>query len=298
MMIREPAVAGTFYPSQPDQCLAQLQACLQSSERGGVEPGGDPEQRSVIGGIAPHAGWQFSGTLAGHLFREVAQSGRPGVVVLFGAVHVPHGARASLFPSGAWETPLGLARVEGRLAERLLGQTGLLDADPHAHEHEHSIEVLVPFVQHLLPNALIVPIMVPPNDQAVPLGQAVARTCKAYGVDAVFIGSTDLTHYGPSYGFVPKGVGPAGLTWAQEVNDRRIIDLILDMRADEVVREAAANHNACGAGAIAATIAACESYGATQGTLLEHTTSTEVLGQTMAEPPRDAVGYAAVAFTD
>jgi AmmeMemoRadiSam system protein B len=234
--------------------------------------------------------------VAAAVFLTMARRRQPGVVVLFGAVHVRHGSRAAMFSSGAWETPLGLVRVEERLAQRLLTQSGLIEADPHAHEEEHSLEVQVPFVQHLLPRTPIVPIMVLPNDKAAAVGASVGRTCQAYGVDAAFIGSTDLTHYGPAYGFTPQGVGPTGLAWAKDVNDRRMIELIVALREADAVGESLVNHNACGAGAIAATIAACKAAGAARATLLRHTTSHEVLSAIHDEPMRDAVGYAGIVF--
>src|SRR5262249_7614038 len=156
--------------------------------------------------------------------------------------------------------------------------------DPHAHDREHSIEVEVPFIQHLLSGTLLIPIMVPVNENAATLGAAIGRGCKAYGVDVVFFASTDLTHYGPSYDFSPHGVGPDGLRWAKDVNDRRMIDLMLAMREADAVKEAVSNRNACGAGAVAATIAACKTFGASQATLLEHTTSYEVLKERYDEP--------------
>lgn len=303
MMIREPAVAGMFYPAGREECLASVRNCLRQAEENaarrktagawsavGVE--------RIFGGIVPHAGWAFSGAVAAEVFAEIARQARPGlVVVLFGAVHRRCGERAALFTSGAWETPLGLVRVDGRLAERLLGQSGLLEADPHAHDPEHSIEVQTPFVQHLLPESSILPILVPPTERAAAVGAAVGRTCKTYGMDAVFIGSTDLTHYGAGYGFTPEGVGERALAWAKEVNDRRMIELILSLREDEVVAEAAANENACGAGAVAATIAACKQAGATQAALLRHTTSREAAGAA-EEEGSDAVGYAGVILTN
>jgi len=306
MMIREPAVAGRFYASEPDKCLAELRACLDraAAPPDGVDlagPAGPPQHLTpspptdrILGGIVPHAGWICSGATSARVIRAIAERQTPDAVVVFGAIHVRHGPVASLFADGAWETPLGLIPVDGRLAHRLHGQTGLMDVDPHAHEEEHSIEVEVPFIQHLLPGAMIIPIMVPANDKAVPLGTAIGRTCKAYGVRVVFLASTDLTHYGPAYGFVPEGIGGAGLRWAKETNDRRMIDLIRAMRECEAVREAEANRNACGAGAIAATIAACKACGATQATVLEHTTSYDVLSRMFPEPMRDAVGYAAM----
>jgi AmmeMemoRadiSam system protein B len=297
MLIREPAVAGMFYPRQADQCRAELQDCLARAgdPPGGAEPPG--ELGRIVGGVVPHAGWVCSGAVAGRVFQRIAEQRKPDVAVVFGAIHVPlYGPHAYLFPSGAWETPLGLADVDGRLADRLGGQTGLLDADPHAHDREHSIEVEVPFIQHLLPETLIVPIMVPVNENAGALGAAIGRACKGYGVDAVFLASTDLTHYGPSYDFAPRGVGPDGLRWAKEVNDRRMIDLMLAMHEKAAVKEAMTNRNACGAGAIAATIAACKAFGAGRATLLEHTTSYEVLRERFNEPMRDAVGYAAIVY--
>jgi hypothetical protein len=307
-MIREPIVAGRFYPDRPEQCLSEVRKCLSLAEKNALadKPPVAPETadgrdtaaayRDLVGGIVPHAGWIYSGAVAARVLNEIARRKKPDVVVIFGAVHTMRCSGAAVFPSGAWETPLGLTRVDGRLAGRLQGQTGLLEADPHAHEDEHSIEVQLPFIQHLMPDALIVPIMVPPDDKAAVLGTAVGRTCKHTGVDAVFVGSTDLTHYGPSYGFTPQGTGADGLAWAKDVNDRRMIDLILALRADDVVEEAAAHHNACGAGAIAATAAACKAVGADRATLLEHTTSYEVLSELHHEPMRDAVGYAGIVF--
>ncbi len=349
MMIREPVVAGMFYPRERQACAAELEACLQQaaasetglsqaaesetdfpqatgseigfpqvveSETGNQQalseaghgqapaaPAGGEKRRQdrsgcagVIGGIVPHAAWVCSGAVAARVYQAIAAESKPTTVILFGAVHVTHGETASLFPSGAWETPLGLLRVDERLAERLLGQTRLLEPAPHAHEGEHSIEVQAPFIQRLLPRAKIVPIMAPPTDKAAAIGAAVGRTCKSYGVEAVFLGSTDLTHYGPSYGFSPKGVGPAGLAWAKNVNDCRLLDLILALRENDVVPEAVLDQNACGAGAIAAAISASKAFGATTATLLEHTTSYEVLSRSYPEPPQDAVGYAAVVF--
>lgn len=292
MMIREPAVAGMFYPRHKEQCLDDLRTCLERAERR-PPPSEAPTDR-IIGGVVPHAGWICSGAVAGQVIREIARRHTPQVAVVFGAVHVPHVSRAAVFPSGAWDTPLGLAEVDARLVDRICGHTGLLECDPHAHDREHSIEVEVPFIQHLLPQTTIVPIMVPVAEQSAALGGSVGQTCRAFGADCVFLCSTDLTHYGPSYGFTPKGVGESALKWAKEVNDRRMVDLMLALRDGDAVEEAIVHRNACGGGAIAATLAACKAYGARRSTLLNHTTSHEVLSELGGEPARDAVGYAGI----
>lgn len=227
-----------------------------------------------------------------------AALGRRGdvrAVVMFGAVHVRGVGAAAMFGSGAWETPLGVVEVDEELA-RAIGAAGV-GVNEGVHQVEHSIEVQVPFVQHYLPGAKIVPIMVPANDESHEVGTAVALACRDVGGEVVFLGSSDLTHYGPAYDFTPKGVGAAGLGWAKDHNDRRMIEAMLRMNAAGIVAEAEAHWNACGAGAIAATIAACRETGASEATLLRHTTSYEVLRERMGEPAVDAVGYAGVVFT-
>jgi hypothetical protein len=294
MMIREPIAAGRFYSASRERCLAELGECLQAAMQD--ESATQVDADRIIGGILPHAGWICSGAVAGRVVREIGDRHAPAVAIVFGAVHVPHVARAAVFPSGAWETPLGLSMVDDRLIHRICGHTGALENNPHAHDDEHSIEVEVPFVQHLLGGATIVPIMVPVTVDAVGLGGSVGRTCRDFGADCVFLASTDLTHYGPAYGFAPHGVGPDGIRWAREVNDRRMIELMLAMRERDAIKESVMNRNACGGGAIAATLAACKAYGASRAALLTQTTSHDVLTALGHAPGNDSVGYAGIVF--
>lgn len=294
MMIREPAVAGRFYPRERSACNSSIEECLRAAA---APPQDATSGERILGGIVPHAGWICSGAVAAGVLREIAHRMKQTPIdayIIFGAIHVLHVGRAAVFPSGAWETPLGLADVEARIVDRLCGQCGLLESDPHAHEEEHSIEVEVPFLQHLSPGVPIVPIMVPVTEQAADLGAAIGRTCANFGIRACFLCSTDLTHYGPAYGFTPHGSGREGLTWAKNVNDRRMIDLMLNLREREAVKEAVTNRNACGGGAIAATLAACKVAGARRATLLQHTSSEEVLTSLGYPASEDAVGYAGI----
>jgi AmmeMemoRadiSam system protein B len=164
--------------------------------------------------------------------------------------------------------------------------------DPNSHSGEHSIEVELPFVRYLFPNARIVPVAVNPDSRAIPLGQQIGRILKDRGADAVVIGSSDLTHYGEVYGFTPAGFGIHARRW-MENNDGRILRLIETMRDSEITQEAHRHRNACGAGAIAATIAAARVLGAEYGLVLDHTTSHDVVPEGEF---RIAVGYAAVLF--
>jgi AmmeMemoRadiSam system protein B len=290
-MIREPARAGMFYPQSREQCTAEARRLCELETKSLFPDGQVPT--SVMGGLVPHAAWMCSGRVAGRVFAALKAVRTPQTVVLFGAMHRVYGRAGALFPSGRWRTPLGTVDVDDRLAERVLGHTNLVVEDPSAHEDEHSLEVQVPLIRTVFPQCKILPILVPPVREAVAIGESVAGTLEAYQCDAVVVGSTDLTHYGPAYGFAPQGIDAKGFAWAKDVNDRRIIELIVSLRADEVADEAASHRNACGAGAIAATMAAAKKLGATQGVVLEHTTSREVLGDRGFD---GAVGYAAIVF--
>lgn len=290
MMIREPVVAGQFYPANQAACLHELEQLFSVALPGEIEEG-DP-----AAGLVPHAGWVCSGEVSARVFKAIAARRDPDVVVLFGGVHRYRGKPAAMFAHGRWDTPLGPVEVDDRLAERILGHTNLIVEDPYAHENEHSIEVQVPMVKYAFPRARIVPIMIPIVSKADEMGAAVARTLKAYAYDAVVIGTTDLTHYGPRYGFVSHGIGADANAWAKSENDTRFVELVCSMRAGELLAEASSHMNACNSGAAAATVAAAQALGATRGRLLEHTTSAEVLLRKFNEPQDDSVGYAAIVF--
>jgi len=285
-MRREPIVAGMFYPADPDRCRAEVERMLQEARR-------ELPTGHFFAGLVPHAGWAYSGATAARTFAALAASATPSAVVLLGAVHHWGIRQASIYARGSWETPLGSVAIEEELAAAILEEgKGLIAEDPHAHLEEHAIEVQLPFIQYLFPSARIVPLSVPPEANAVPVGEAVARAAQRSKSPLCLVGSTDLTHYGPHYGYAPRGVGQAALTWARE-NDRRLIDLVLQLRAEDIVPQVAEDRSACGAGAIAATVAAARSLGARRGILLGYTTSYDVQP---TGSPADFVGYAAVAF--
>ncbi len=284
MSTRKPSVAGAFYPGDAQEARRQIVSFLNQIEAA--------SSGRVVGGIAPHAGWMFSGLTAAHLFRVLQEQASPDTVILFGAVHRWPLHAPALYGTGAWRTPLGDVQIDEELSRALLDADEGLTDDPHAHDEEHSIEVMVPFVQHLWPEARILPIAMPPVQRASQWGRVVARTAQALDRQSVAVGSTDLTHYGPRYGMAPAGTGQQGLDWAKK-NDRRLLDRVVQMDAEGVLEEAELHQNACGSGAVAATIGYARELGATQGSLLHYTTSHDAypMGR-----PSDLVGYGAVAF--
>jgi hypothetical protein len=286
MPVRFPLVAGMFYPADRTSCHRQVEECLSSAPSAEV-------QSPIQAGVVPHAGWSYSGPTAGRVFAAIKGQGQPETFVLFGAVHTWEVTDAAMYSAGSWRTPLGDLAIDEELAQAiLLGCKDLVVDEPQAHAQEHSIEVQLPFIKLLFPEARILPIAAPPSLQAPELGREVARVVRQSGRKAVAVGSSDLTHYGPRYGMSPAGIGERALGWARQ-NDAHILDLAVAMRADEIVPEAQAHHNACGAGAIAAAIGFAAELGATKGTLLGYTTSHEVMPMGR---PTDFVGYGAVVF--
>ena len=282
MKVREPA-APHFYAGD---CARATRRFLE-----GCSPPDQPSR--VVAGIVPHAGWQYSGAVAAKVFASIRRKQHPDTFVIFGAVHRWSGGKSAVYARGSWATPLGDLAIDEELAAAILEETPEWTTDdPKAHSGEHAIEVQLPFLKYLFPEAKFVPISVNPEPDAVPLGERIGQLLKGYPRSTVVIGSTDLTHYGDAYRFTPAGYGMRAHEWLQE-NDRRIIRLAEQMEASEIVQEAIAHSNACGPGALAATIAAAEVLGAQRGVLVEYTTSFD----SAPEPEfRMAVGYAGILF--
>lgn len=280
--MRRPS-ATQFYPGD---CIGQI----ESFKKGFTPPN---EPTDIKGGIVPHAGWFFSGATAAKVFLSIQSKKAPDAFILLGAVHVPGVRNNSIYSSGSWSTPLGEIKVNGDIATMLLDEMpSLLSDNPQAHVYEHSIEVQTPMIKYLFPQASIVPIAVPPGKEAALLGEGIGRAIAGRGINAVVVGSSDLTHYGDSYGFAPAGNGREAYRWMRE-NDERIIRLALGLKAREILDEAAVNFNACGPGAMAAAAAASKAMGSKGGVLLEHITSYDVYPQGEFEM---AVGYAGIIF--
>ncbi|MFP3896608.1 MAG: AmmeMemoRadiSam system protein B [Anaerolineales bacterium] len=283
MPIRHPTVAGMFYPQGESACRQKVEACLDVEVE---EVGG-----TIWGGMVPHAGWDFSGPTAGRVFSALDTGTPPETFLLFGAIHKGGVNAPSLYGAGEWGTPLGALPVDEELARILLEELeGDVVDSPQAHASEHSIEVQLPFIKYLFPEARILPIAMPPFPRAHELGRGIAEIATGLTRRIVAIGSSDLTHYGPRYGFIPGGTGASGLEWMKE-NDRRLLQLVREMRASEIVDEAQAHHNACGAGAIAAAMGYALVRDADEGVVLHYTTSHEVMPM-----GQDAVGYGAAVF--
>ena len=287
---RQPIVAGAFYEASPQQCLREASALLESADIDNLPTG------LIRGGLLPHAGWAFSGQLAAITLKALTSPEPPTTMVFFGADHSGAVKCGEVYDSGAWLTPLGPADIDTQAASALIDCGPPFRANRSAHAREHSIEVQIPILQALCPDIMILPVAVPPTELAVEIGHALATALANLDHRWVIAGSTDLTHHGGRRFGAPGGTGQAGLDYSV-ANDRKILDLIEAMRAEEIIPHARAHQNACGAGAIAATIAACRELGATAGHTLKYTNSQEVMRQLAPnQTDETTVGYASVVF--
>jgi len=287
--VRQPAVAGLFYPAADEPCRTLAQRLVTANAVA--------TEAQWIGGIVPHAGWVCSGAIAGEVIGTLAQRREraPDVVVVFGAVHTPVAIeQAVLATFDRWLVPGGMSVVPADLSVSVRESSRLFVVDDYFHQREHAVEVELPLIRSVWPESKLLPIEVPLMSDAAQVGERTAKVVQSAGLSAVYLASSDLTHYGPAYHFTPLGVGMDGLKWAKE-NDRRLLKVITEgFDAQQVVPEVRERMNACGGGAIAAMLAACQLSGARQAKVLRHANSYEVLCGMHPQRPDNAVGYAAV----
>jgi AmmeMemoRadiSam system protein B len=283
MQPRRPTFAGSWYPEGSTACRQQIEAFL-------AEDCDHPDLPAPPrAGIVPHAGWFFSGAIACHVIQALAKEANPDVVVIFGT-HMHPGQQPVIMDRGSWDTPLGPLPVAEALAARLTERFRFKIETPRDPNRDNTIELQLPFVRYFFDEKAILPIGVPPSQVALDIARAVVAEARAGDLTLQIIGSTDLTHYGPNYGFVGHGRGTAAAAWVREENDRRFIEAALRLQPEEVIAEGLSHQSACCAGAAAAAIQAGMELGASQGVLMVHTTSYE------KNPGDSMVGYAGLAF--
>ncbi len=264
-MIRHPAVAGTFYPGGADALRRLIGKLLQPTE----------SVTSVLGLMVPHAGYVYSGAIAGAVFSRVKI---PGKVLLLGPNHHGHGRPAALWVGEAWRTPLGDVGIDRKLVEILLRGCPLLQEDEAAHRHEHSLEVQLPFLQVLAPQATIVPVSLALSrlEDLVALGQQIGRCIGECGEPVLFVASSDMSHYEPG-------------SVARE-KDLRALQHLFDLDPEGLYRTVRQERiSMCGMIPTVVMLAAARELGARGGTLVRYGNSGEVTGD-----QSQVVGYAGV----
>jgi AmmeMemoRadiSam system protein B len=268
-MIRLPAVAGRFYPDDPERLRAAVDSLLASSSA--------EKKIRARACLVPHAGYVYSGSVAGEVYRRMEI---PARVVLIGPRHFPRGAPLAILSEGAWQTPLGTPPIDSLLAEKIVRAFPLLREDPVAHRSEHSLEVQLPFLQRLVPSFSFVPIVIGPVqwEPLEALGRALAGVIAAEREPVLLIASSDMNHYESDA--------------VTRVKDQKAIDQILALeprKLFETVRDE--KISMCGYAAAVAVLIAARELGATHAELVRYATSGEVNGDL-----QEVVGYAGIVF--
>jgi AmmeMemoRadiSam system protein B len=276
MRIRERMLPAGWYPSSASGCRAEIEHFVA-----GLAP--RPPEVKVYGGIVPHAGWYFSGKAAARVFGLAAKAVQPQVVAVFGG-HLSGNSPPLLVSDEAWETPLGNVILATEFYEPLRKRLTLSEEYPG----DNTIEVQLPMVKYFFPQARVLAVRSPQSPQAMVLGEAVAAVAQELQVSLLAFGSTDLTHYGPNYGWAPKGRGPEAVKWVKEVNDKRFINEALKLDGPGMLKAALEDQSACSPGGAVAAVAAARKLGARKAVLQDYYTSYDLM------PGDSFVGYAGI----
>jgi AmmeMemoRadiSam system protein B len=264
-MIRQPAVAGQFYPGDGKGLRAELKGFIPSPKGG----------EKVLGLIAPHAGYIYSGAVAGKVYGEVNV---PKTVIVLGPNHHGIGARAAVYPEGEWITPLGRVNIDDTLSELVKKQSPMVEEDTVAHMYEHSLEVQIPFLQFVRPDVAIVPICLGFADfpSCAALGNGLADAIREYGKEVLIVASSDMTHYESAA--------------SARVKDDEAIREILALDPEGLLRACRTKGiTMCGVIPSTVMLVAALRLGAKKARLVKYATSGDVTGDN-----RQVVAYAAL----
>ena len=288
MAIRKPIVAGQFYESDFDSLNRQIIECFESKKG----PGALPINRRdglVLGAVVPHAGYFFSGPCAAWSYKEIAESGFPDLFVVIGPNHSGLGRTSTILDD--WETPFGVVRADKEFGKMLVSKSCIVE-DETAHLHEHSIEVQLPFLQFVsrdnLKKLRFIPITAGFDCNVNEIASGIKKTIQESNKKICIIASSDFTHYGFSYGYVPFS---ANVKENMQKLDNGAISFIksLDSRGflEYINRKQA---TICGAVPIAVLIELMKGK-AKKVNLMQYYTSADIIGDY-----NNAVGYASIIF--
>jgi len=267
-MIRHPVVSGQFYPASSSQLKAMIDRFIDKKA----------VKEEVIGLVSPHAGYIYSGPVAGAVISKIRFK---DTFIILGPNHTGSGKPLSIMTKGVWKTPLGEVEIDSELGKQILATSSYLKEDEVAHQYEHSIEVQLPFLQYFKRDIKIVPIMLAYATGAIykEIGKELAKAIKELNKEVVIIASSDMTHYEPQESAQRK--------------DTQAIDAILDLNEDELLKRVdELNISMCGYAPAVSLISAAKELGATGAELVRYQTSGDIIGDYSS-----VVGYAGIIIT-
>ena len=264
-MIRPPAVAGRFYPSDPQELARQIKEYTS----------GATKKNRAIACVAPHAGYAYSGRVAGAVYSALEI---PARCILLGPRHYPQGQPMAILTEGSFQTPLGEAPIDSAMAAKLARACPPLREDTEAHAREHSLEVQLPFLQQIAGDFRFVPVVLATDRYGAmeELGHGVAKVVKEQSEPVLVIASSDMNHYESDA--VTRMKDEKAIARILALDPRGLYDTV---RGEGITM--------CGYAATVAMLVAARELGAKEATLVRYATSCDVTGDL-----DEVVGYAGI----
>jgi MEMO1 family protein len=241
--------------------------------------------------VVPHAGWSFSGNLVWKALAQVKESmsSGPDTVIIVGG-HLPPGSGVLAARETCFEVPGGYLELDQKLLQCVMKHLSPITQVRTDAFTDNSVEVHLPLVALMFPEARVIWLRTGSGEESILLGRVLADEVRGLGRTAVVIGSTDLTHYGPAYGFTPRGAGNSAYRWVCDVNDQEIISAMESMDSEGVLQIAREKKSACSAGAAAAAIEFSKAFDAEKGVSIGYENSYS------KAPGPSFVGYASIIY--
>ncbi len=285
-MTRTAIVSGQFYELNKEKLIQQIEECFLH-EKGPGLPEQNNKSKNIIGVICPHAGYMFSGPCQAHSYKAIAES-EPTELYLF--IGLSHAGFNSSISQENWETPLGIIKNHKEFSTQLSKNTGIpIDDVPHM--NEHSIEVQIPFLQFInqdrLENLKFGALIISHDQDYVKVSKAIAKTIKQSSKKICIIASSDFTHYGISYGYLPftenkkeniHKLDKDAIVHILKIDSYGFLDYINEKKA-----------TICGKLPIATMLETCRLLGANKAKLLNYYTSGDITNDY-----NNSVGYASI----
>ena len=279
MDIRQSYFAGSWYPVSRSSCIEEIKSYIDENiEYGDIKR---------VAGIVPHAGWVFSGKVACNVIKILSEAEDVDTVFVLGA-HMGMHDRNFIMREGYWDTPVGELEIDKSITDKLCENFDFIIETAYSYQPDNTIELQLPFIKYFFKEVRIVPIGISPRKDTFEIIDFILDNFRDKKL--IFLGSTDLTHYGPNYGYTPAGSGQKSVDWVKKENDKKVINYMLKLDENNVIKEAFENRNACCPGAAASAIYAAKKKGVQKGQLLSYTTSYDV------SPATSFVGYAGIVY--
>lgn len=272
-MLRKSNLSGSWYPHRAEDIINKIKNWSVEIKA----------ESGLSAAVVPHAGWFYSGKTAAEAVIRICP-GKELIVVVGG--HLPPGSSILAASEDKIETPLGIIRNRTDLIQELARDLAVSDDI----FNDNTVEVVIPMIKAAAPDADIIWLRAPADEKSIMLGEKLFELCKKKNIRAGVIGSTDLTHYGPNYGFTPHGRGHDAVDWVKTKNDAELIELLINMNLTAAINHAVNNKSACSIGAAAAAVRFAQLNNAGQGRLVDYTTSFD------QSPAESFVGYAGIVF--